>query len=284
MKLLRVATLKFLFDLGRLSGRSESPDTSFAGEYAHLGMLVNLLGIESGFVVDIAASDGVTQSSTLGFFKKPGWSGLAVEMDPANFAKLSFVYSQFKSVRLARGRVTPFNVAALLRSFEVPVEFALLNLDIDSYDLSVIQEILEQGFRPTIISMEVNEKIPPPIYFSVEFDENHYWQGDHFFGCSLSAASEKVKRHGYILESMQYNNAIFVRSDLATGKLDDSECGAAYDLGYRSRDVRKTLFPWNADMEPLLQLSPERSVEFLNDHFKMYAGSYNLHICDSTSS
>ena len=85
-------------------------------------------------------------------------------MDPFKFSKLAFLYSVFPNAKLARGRVTPGSVESLL-SAEVPTDYALLNLDIDSYDLAVIDEMLKSGYKPTIISMEVNEKIPPPIYF-----------------------------------------------------------------------------------------------------------------------
>src|SRR6202043_16319 len=101
-------------------------------------------------------------------------------------------------------------------SNEVPSDFTLLNLDIDSYDLHVIGELLKGDFRPKIISMEINEKIPPPLFFSVNFDDAHYWRGDHFYGCSLSAAASVVKPYGYKLESLQSNNAIFVRDDVAS--------------------------------------------------------------------
>ena len=47
-----------------------------------------------------------------------------------------------------------------------------LNIDIDSYDLEVLVTILENSYKPDIVSIEINEKIPPPIYFKVTYDEN----------------------------------------------------------------------------------------------------------------
>ena len=88
-------------------------------------------------------------------------------------------------MRLARARVTPLNLVNSQPGNEVPKNFELLNLDIDSYDLRVVETILSSGFRPQIISMEVNEKIPSGIFFTVEYDDEHYWKGDHFYGCSF---------------------------------------------------------------------------------------------------
>jgi len=254
-----------------------SSANAFTGEYDDLDRVFRQLGIiEKGYVVDIAASDGYSQSPTLGFFSRKGWSGLAVEMDAGFFSKLAFIYASFPNARLARNRVTPGNIATLLHSFEVPHEYELLNLDIDSYDLFVIEEMLKAGYRPKVISMEVNEKIPPPIFFTVNFDNDHYWQVDHFFGCSIEAACSVVKPFGYILESMGYNNALFIRSDLAQDQFADLSAQDAYNQGYRNKVDRKELFPWNADMEPVLELNQTDAISFLHHYFKKYSGKYTL--------
>lgn len=100
IKQLKEKTLYKLFTLYRHFNFSKKIDNSFAGEYQWLKKLVDSLNIKDGFVVDIAASDGVSQSCTLEFFKKNSWSGLAVEMDPTKFYKLSFVYEKFTNTRL----------------------------------------------------------------------------------------------------------------------------------------------------------------------------------------
>ena len=153
--------------LKKLKALAANSDGSFAGEFQYLKQLTEQLTIKTGSVLDIAASDGYSQSSTLGFYRN-GWGGLAVEMDPLKFSTLSFLYADFPKVSLARSRVTPHNVVSMLEAFEVR-EIAILNLDIDSYDLSVIEAILSRGYLPQIISMEINEKIPPGVYFAVNF-------------------------------------------------------------------------------------------------------------------
>jgi hypothetical protein len=241
-----------------------------------LKYLVEHLKIDGGYIVDIAASDGVTQSCTLGFFSNCNWRGLAVEMDPDKFASLAFVYAQFENVKLARCKVTPKNIGALLQSNEVPGDFTLLNLDIDSYDLHVINELLRGDFRPMIISMEINEKIPPPLFFSVDFDDAHYWRGDHFYGCPLSAAATVVKPYGYKLESLQFNNAIFVREDVATAVIQDRAPEEAYNMGYRNHPARKTLFPYNSNVDCALSNTAEENLRFFSEFFKDYRGKFTL--------
>lgn len=158
----------------------------------------------------------------------------------------------------------------------MPTDFTILNLDIDSYDYFVIKNILDSGFKPIIISMEINEKIPPPIHFAVNFASEHIWAGDHFYGCSLTAAVNVIKPNGYILESLQYNNAIFIRSDYAKGKFDNLETLDAYNLGYKNKPDRKELFPWNNDIDCVLDYSTEDSVKFINKYFEKYSDKYTI--------
>lgn len=122
-------------------------------------------------MVDIAAGDGVTQSGTLFLFRSTEWRGLAVEVDPRQFLRLEFAYRSFENVDVVRAKVTPTSVERLLSSHEIPQQFEVLNLDIDSYDLSVAEAILD-SFKPLVVSMEVNEKIPPPIHFEVLITQN----------------------------------------------------------------------------------------------------------------
>ncbi len=202
-------------------------DSSFSGERAGIDALLAELGVSGGFCVDLGASDGVTMSCSLPLFASKEWEGLAVEMDPVKFAKLSMIYTSFEGARLARLRVVPSNVGDLLAGFDVPRNFEFLNLDIDSFDLDVVGALLLADYRPLLISMEINEKIPPPLMFKVRFSENHRWSGDHFFGCSLSAAEAVLSQFGYILAGLEYNNAFFVdgeSADARVGGADGCRC------------------------------------------------------------
>jgi len=272
-----------LIQLSRHRDRALHGDYSFAGEADHLLALCTALDLRDGYVVDIAASDGVTQSCTLPFFRNAKWSGLAVEMDAEKFAKLAYAYAGFQNVRLAKCRVVPGNIAALLVAYEVPTDFSILNLDIDSYDLFVICAMLQAGFRPKIITMEINEKLPPPLFFTVKYSPEWYWKGDHFYGCSATAAAETVKPFGYIIESIKFNNIFFVRGDLAAGKIKDVPTEVAYESGYRNRPDRKKLFPYNEDVDKALDMSPTDAADFFNNFFEKYRGRYELEVRNGLS-
>jgi hypothetical protein len=255
-------------------------DRSFARERETLEDLIKELKIDKGFVVDAAASDGISQSCTLGLFEDENWSGLAIEMDPVKFYKLAYLYSTFSNVKLSRNRITPDNIVDLLRSNEIPTDFDVLNLDIDSYDYYVIDSLLRGGFRPKVITMEINEKIPPGIFFTVDFEQDHYWQGDHFYGCSIDAACSVVKKFDYVLLKVDYNNAIFVRSDVAAGRYEDQLAEFAHKSGYQNREQRKEMFPWNADVEHWLDIGSEEAFVEISTHFEKYSGRFTMKISD----
>jgi hypothetical protein len=262
----------------RLKTKAKTSDRSYAGEAEQIAGFLRLLKIHRGSIVDIAASDGVTLSCTVQLFRRPEWSGLAVEFDATKFASLAYVYRDFPEVTLARCKVTPHNVEALLRANGIPNDFTLLNLDIDSYDLFVLIAMLDGGYRPRLISMEINEKIPPPLFFTVRFDPNHGWPGDHFYGCSIVAAAETLAERGYVLATLEYNNAIFIEQDCArSADITGQTAEEAYDKGYRTRTERANLFPWNGDVDPALDMEPQQAEVFFAEKFKAYGGLFELH-------
>jgi hypothetical protein len=248
--------------LKRLRDRSRGIH-SHGDEQILIAKYLKELKVESRQCVDIAASDGVTMSNTYSLFRQ-GWEGLAVEYDACSFDRLAHAYRKFQGVNLAKCKVTPLNVVSLLKANALPVNFGFLNLDIDGYDYFVLEQILRE-FRPSLICAEINEKIPPPVKFTVKWDPNYFWKGGNFYGQSISQLHTLCPLFGYSLVELYYNNAFLVPSE---NKLFPSLTPeAAYKKGYQNQPDRLERFPWNANMEPLLSLPPEKAVAFINQVF-----------------
>jgi len=245
------------------------------GEFLIVRELLNKID-SNKFYVDIGASDGFSSSCTFPFAKDKSYSGVSIELDEEKFIKLKFLYKNFTNVKTLQNKVTPKNVEKIFIDSEVPKNFSFLNIDIDSYDLEVLENLLICNYKPDVISIEINEKIPPPIVFEVLFDEQHFWNGDHFYGCSISAASKKIKPFGYKLYKISYNNAIFINKlkFLTTNDKSDKE---AYEDGYLNKNDRKELFSYNSDFEKIFKLSNEEQINFVNKKFKKYKGMYSLY-------
>jgi hypothetical protein len=231
------------------------------------------LGLEkSGYCVDIGANDGISMSNTYSLYQN-GWTGLAVEFDSQNFASMATRYRDLLSIKLAKCKVTPNNVVPLLLANGTPKEFEFLNLDIDGYDYFVLDQILGY-YRPKLICTEINEKIPPPIKFTVKWDPSYTWAGDHFYGQSISQLYRLTNQYNYSLVELHYNNAFLVPSELCSKTCLTQE--EAYKKGYMEKIDRKEKFPWNANMENVLHMRPEESMAFISSFFEKYKGKFDI--------
>ncbi len=255
-------------------------DLSYASEFEIIQKILKEIPDDLKFLVDIGASDGITQSSTIKFILDNNFKGVLFELSPENFAKLAFVYSNRESVNLVRVKVTPTNIVGLFSSLQVPKEFTLLNLDIDSYDLDVLNTVLDGGFRPKVISLEINEVFPPNIEFEVKYFEDHMYNGDKFYGCSAASAHKALAKRGYTLVEIHGNNAFFVYNSYTSGFATRS-LFELWTQGYRNLPNRKELFPWNDEFEFLLTDSASICIEKITSLFKSYEGRYHIEVADT---
>ena len=225
--------------------------------------------------VDIAANDGIFMSNTYHLYNE-GYSGLAVECDNKAFASLANSYKKFDNVLLSKAFVYPDNVVKLLQGYEIPEDFGFLSFDIDGYDYFVMREML-QKFRPTLICAEINEKIPYPIKFTVNYSREYIWGANHFYGQSIAQLYLLCEEFDYDLVEVYYNNAFLVpkEKNKSFKKLDP---GQAYKDGYVNKPDRKSKFPYNKDVDALLEMESGKALDFINVYFKQYQGKYLAHI------
>ncbi|MFW9877878.1 MAG: hypothetical protein ACFFG0_32760 [Candidatus Thorarchaeota archaeon] len=233
---------------------------------------LNKIDLKNKYCVDIGASDGISMSNTFALFKI-GWKGVVVECDGEKFLKLASTYKKFTSVNLNKNKISPNNVVNFLKANNAPINFSFLSLDIDGYDYFVLKKILG-SFRPCLLCVEINEKIPPPLKFTVKYDPNYTWVTDHFYGQSISQLYELTNKHNYDLVELHYNSAFLIPKEINSGRpLTPKE---AYKEGYLEQPDRKEKFPWNNDMEDLLHLPPTEALKFVNKYFEKYKGKFTL--------
>jgi hypothetical protein len=240
------------------------------GEEKIIQKYLNYSNLVGRCCVDIAASDGTTQSNTL-FLYKQHWSGLALEYDSGRFAILANHYKSYPSVNLMRVKALPENVVAILEANLIPKNFAFFNLDIDSYDYFVLDQVLS-CYRPQLICTEINEKVPTPIEFSVKYSPEHNWCGDHFYGQSISQLYKLCLKYNYKIVELYYNNAFIMPNETKGPSSLTPEL--AYRVGYIDKADRKSKFPYNSDMEELIGLPKTEAIKFLNNKFARYSGQY----------
>lgn len=237
-----------------------------------IAKLVAGIPVRSRTCVDLGAGDGVTMSNTYPLFMK-GWDGVAVECDEGKARTLARVLRSCRGVQVHARKVTPYDIVPFLRDCEIEMQPGLLSLDLDSYDAFVLDALLEV-FRPELVCCEINEKVPPPLRFTVRYSPEFVWDGGHCYGMSIALLDDLCARHRYRIVELHFNNAFLVPSENSHGA--GLSAAEAYDKGYRTREDRLREFPWNADVDTVLNLSPEHATAFVLDHFAEYRDHFYL--------
>lgn len=219
----------------------------------------------NNFYVDIGASTGGNHaygSSTTTPLHNKGWSGVSFEPDLSKFERL--LKNQKDNIIKINSFVKPHNVIAQLKGANVPRVFDFLSIDIDGYDFFVLDSLLKK-FRPSLICCEINEKVPPPIKFSVLFHKDYAWDAGDFYGFSISMLEDLCKTHDYDVVDLCYNNAFLVPSEL--NAFDKRSIEDIYKEGYVNAFNRHAAFSYNDKLDYWLDLSPKEALNEMDNHF-----------------
>ena len=227
--------------------------------------------------VDIGAGNGVNGSSVLKLAESELWRGLHLEY--GDISVLSNIYREFKNIQIAKTRVNPTNIVNLFDGYEIGKEFGYLNLDIDSFDYEVLESILLAGYRPAVASIEINEIIPPPIFFYAKHSEySSEYMVDYFFGCSLTAVNHLMEKFDYNLSHIYGNNAFFLHRDhFDQPKM---QVNVAYNKGYVQMKNRVLKYSYNQKVDFLIKEDPDQACKFLANLWKDKKTEYELRISD----
>ena len=143
----------------------------------------------SRFAINIGAKDGRKNDPVYELLAQ-GFGGVAFEGDPAVEAALRTNLANAnisEGVRISWGFVTPQDVAPRLAALGTPRSPDSLKLDIDSFDLDVLSAVLNAGFRPKVVMVEINPDYPPPIVFAQRYHANFTFD---FEGAAALPAAE----------------------------------------------------------------------------------------------
>jgi hypothetical protein len=128
---------------------------------------------------------------------------LDIEGNRNHFVGIIKVANWFPKLQIMLREVRPFEIDRLLDMYNVPREFDLLNIDIDSYDYWVWDSMVD--YRPKIVVIECNgmeeEYVQPP--------EKH----DGKEGASKPSLIKLGLKKGYKFVG-QVGNLFFIRGDL----------------------------------------------------------------------
>lgn len=161
----------------------------------------------SGYAVNLGAEDGKSYNDPVYPLYAMGYNGLAVEgMENPLLAE----NLPAEGVRKITGVfITPDNILPMLHDADCPLDCDMLKIDIDGYDGAILRTLIEGGYRPKVITMEVNPEIPPPIAFCVDYDPKYRVTDDDgkvggFYGVSVAYLTQFLRPYGYRLAHLDF--------------------------------------------------------------------------------
>jgi len=116
-------------------------------------------------------------------------------------------------------------------------EIDLLSIDIDGNDFYILKELAV--ISPRVIVAEYNATKGPSIDWVMEYNHNHTWSGNDYYGASLKALELLLRTKGYLLVGCSISgvNAFFVKQEMVKEDL----FLAPYSSGNHYEPQRKLL-------------------------------------------
>lgn len=132
---------------------------------------------------------------------------------------LAFNAENSRSLRFHKSWITKDNIINLyhqaLNDWSIS-ELDIVSLDLDGNDYYFIDSLLSNDVRPPLFICEYNAIVPIGANWKISYDDNHQWQGDHYFGASISSFISLFSKHGYFLCACNPHtgaNAFFIRNE-----------------------------------------------------------------------
>ena len=178
------------------------------GEDGILREMLKRLNITSGYVCEFGAWDGVHLSNTFDLIQR-GFKSVLIEGDENKFKDLLKLCADYPTITPICAFVdhTPGSENSLdnlLKKTDIPYDFDVLSIDIDSFDYQVWDSF--KNYMPKIVVIEINSSID----FSVP---DHIHTPGVFEGTSFLPMMGLAKRKGYELV-VHTGNLILIRRDL----------------------------------------------------------------------
>lgn len=171
----------------------------------------NKVAVEFG----VSAGGGGLETNTRRLAEE-GWQVYWFDCDAAKNLPPNCTFSQ--------EFLTADNVADAFARQNIPKEFDLLSIDIDSNDYHVRESL--KAYSPRVYVIEYNGNYPGNLEYVMPRDDHYKWQLQRTnFGASLKSLTNQADRLGYDLVYCESRgiNAFFVRKDINPFPVKTSE-------------------------------------------------------------
>lgn len=166
------------------------------------------------FVLDLGAGGanaGLSNSRYL--LDHKNWVGLLIDGD--------IVEDTYRKKHF----ITRENIVGLLKKYEWPTHFDLMSIDLDGNDYYILDEVLKNRYQPNVVICEFNATLAPDQCIAIEYNANHTWNNDNYYGASFQAFKKLMAKYDYTLvANIAQTNMIFIKNDFC----EKRDYGIAY--------------------------------------------------------
>jgi len=201
------------------------------------------------FVLNVGAADsfGGPSDPTYDLFAKhPDAGGLLLDFQTGEqyFSK----YIRRDNIKFVLGKESmpsPVDYGKFLQEHNAPKQLTAVKIDIDSWECTIIENLLNTGYSSVIFHVEFNPTFPLPIRFSPvytgkeeDYDEQVWMLRSPFYGCSLARMADLLIPAGYRLIEVDGWDSTWVHNEFATlFQPLPADLHTAWFAGWRSRNT-----------------------------------------------
>jgi hypothetical protein len=161
------------------------------GEDGIINEILNRLEWEtlSNWVVEFGAWDGKHLSNTFALVENKGFKAVFIEGDSAKYQDLLKTAQEFQGINpvcemVSNDQGKENSLDNLLNRTDIPVDFDVLSIDIDTFDLDIWESFTK--YHPKVVIIEINSGIMPGILSR----HNSLHDGNSFSSTLLVAAKK----------------------------------------------------------------------------------------------
>ena len=176
------------------------------GEDGIIEEIIQRLELDALWCCEFGAWDGVHYSNTFNLVTTRNAKVVMIEGDKEKFLLLLETQSKYPNQIIALNYFVEHDngntLDIILSTTQIPLDFEILSIDIDSYDLAVWESL--SNYKPKLVIIEINNEIPPGVY---QRHSETTWLN------SFTSTLEVAKLKGYTLICHSFN-LFFIRNDL----------------------------------------------------------------------
>jgi hypothetical protein len=109
-------------------------------------------------------------------------------------------------------KLTAENICDIFKQHNIPKDMGFLSIDIDSNDYYILEKLLQNEYKPSIICIEYNSEFEPNESYTIKYDADMVWDNTPNYGASAFAISRLLKRNDYQVRSYCGVNVIAVKN------------------------------------------------------------------------